>query len=539
MPNLVDEMAALYHRFGVRFFVFNDDEWFPPGLARYERVAALEAELERRRLEVIMSIKCRADDVEPDLFRRLLGMGVVRAYVGVESGSDHSLQTLNKHTTVAQNRRALEVLHQVGMLADFGLIIFDPDSTVEDLRANLDFLREMGGAGLAPLSFGRMEVYAGTPILQRLQREGRLAGNYMAWNYTIPDPRVEMLWRLMIASMRRRQYENLGLAKQCSIAYYELMMVKYLHADRYDPALGKALQDIVARVNNHSLAIFEEMFDFTLHDDVHNTALVNAQAAAWASRINLFDLEAVIFFFGGTSASCRLTPPVVCDPAPPPSVTPMICDPPPMPSSTPPPEAVPTITVAPGQHFTGQVVQTASNSQRAGAAIKGTLVDQYGQPLGGLSVTVERDGWQARAVSDGAGAFSFELPEAGTYTLAIEGDEADALTLKLEQYDEVTVEWVESWEGSLVPLPLAEVRTVEIVRENGLAFAADTPWPGARYGWSVSGGTLVEKGERVVWQPPAEAGRYLLQVVADWGRTGLAVDAAILVVERDGSVTVG
>ena len=72
-------------------------------------------------------------------------MGVVRAYVGVESGSDHSLRTLNKHTTVAQNRRALEVLHRVGMLADFGLIFFDPDSTVEDIRANLDFLREMAG----------------------------------------------------------------------------------------------------------------------------------------------------------------------------------------------------------------------------------------------------------------------------------------------------------------------------------------------------------------------------------------------------------
>jgi radical SAM superfamily enzyme YgiQ (UPF0313 family) len=291
VPNLVDEMADLYHRFGVRFFVFNDDEWFPAGPARYERVAELEAELKRRRLDAIMSIKCRADDVEPDLFRRLLDMGVVRAYVGVESGSDHSLQTLNKHTTVAQNRRALEILHQVGMLADFGLIIFDPDSTVEDLRANLDFLREMGGTGLAPLSFGRMEVYAGTPVLERLQREGRLTGNYMAWNYTIPDPRVEMLWRLMIAAMRHRQYENQGLAKQCSIAYYELMMVKYLHAGRYDPALGEALRDLVARVNNHSLAIFEEMFDFTLHEDIRNSALVNAQAATWASRINLFDME--------------------------------------------------------------------------------------------------------------------------------------------------------------------------------------------------------------------------------------------------------
>jgi radical SAM superfamily enzyme YgiQ (UPF0313 family) len=292
VPNLVDEMEGLYRRFGVRFFVFNDDEWFPPGEARIVRVDALRAELRRRRLEVIMSIKCRADDVDEGLFRQLYEMGVVRAYVGVESGSDHSLQTLNKHTTAAQNRRALRVLNRVGMLADFGLIIFDPDSTVDDLRANLDFLHEMGGAGQAPLSFGRLEVYAGTPILARLQREHRLTGTYMAWNYTIADPRVEMLWRLMIATMRHRQYDNDGLAKQCSIAYYELMIYRYLHADRYDPALGETLRQIVARANNQSLAMFEEMFAFVLDGQIQDTAQVNERAAAWASRINLFDLEA-------------------------------------------------------------------------------------------------------------------------------------------------------------------------------------------------------------------------------------------------------
>jgi anaerobic magnesium-protoporphyrin IX monomethyl ester cyclase len=291
VSNLVDEMEMLYHRFGVRFFVFNDDEWFPAGKARYARVAALGDELRRRDLKIIMSIKCRADDVELDLFRELLDIGVVRTYVGVESGSDHSLQTLNKRTTVAQNRRALEILHQVEMLADFGLIIFDPDSTVEDIRANFDFLHDMGGAGQAPLSFGRMEVYAGTPILDRLQGEERLTGNYLAWNYTIADLRVEMLWRLMIATMHYRQYDNQGLAKQCSIAYYELMMYRYLHADRYDPALSERLRDIVARVNNHSLSVLEEMFDFTLQGDIHDPAVVNDHAAAWASRVNQFDLE--------------------------------------------------------------------------------------------------------------------------------------------------------------------------------------------------------------------------------------------------------
>jgi radical SAM superfamily enzyme YgiQ (UPF0313 family) len=291
VSNLVDEMEMLYHTFGVRFFVFNDDEWFPAGKTRLARIAALDSELKQRGLDVIMSIKCRADDVTEDLFRRLLDMGVVRAYVGVESGSDHSLRTLNKRTTVAQNRQALEVLHELGMLADFGLIFFDPESTAEDIRANLKFFHDMAGDGQAPLSFGRMEVYAGTPILDRLLSEGRLTGSYLAWNYTIPDPRVEMLFRLMIATMRHRHYDNDGLGKQCSIACYELTMYKYLLREHADPALSERLRDIVARANKHSLSMLEEMFDFTMHANIYNTKLVNDQASTWASRINLFDLQ--------------------------------------------------------------------------------------------------------------------------------------------------------------------------------------------------------------------------------------------------------
>jgi hypothetical protein len=194
---------------------------------------------------------------------------------------------------VAQNRQALEALHQVGMLADFGLIFFDPDSTIEDIRANLDFFHEMAGEGQAPLSFGRMEVYAGTPILGRLQSEGRLTGNYLAWNYTIIDPRVEMLFRLMIATLRHRHYSNDGAAKRCSISCYELTMYKYSLGGRADPALSRQLRGLVARVNNHSLAMLEEMLDFTLREDIYDANRVNDQAAAWASRVNLFDLQAL------------------------------------------------------------------------------------------------------------------------------------------------------------------------------------------------------------------------------------------------------
>jgi hypothetical protein len=177
------------------------------------------------------------------------------------------------------------------MLADFGLIFFDPESTLDDIRANLDFFHAMAGEGQAPLSFGRMEVYAGTPILERLQSQGRLTGDYFAWNYVIPDPRVEMLFRLMIAAMRHHLYNNDGLGKQCFTAYYELTMYKHLRQEQADPALVERLRDLVARVNNHSLAILEEMLDFTQHENIYDANLVNDQAAAWASRVNLFDLN--------------------------------------------------------------------------------------------------------------------------------------------------------------------------------------------------------------------------------------------------------
>jgi anaerobic magnesium-protoporphyrin IX monomethyl ester cyclase len=291
VANLMDEMELLYHGFGVRFFIFNDDEWFPPGPARLVRVDELEDALRRRDLDVIMSIKCRADDVEEDLFRRLLALGVVRAYVGIESGSENSLRTLNKHTTVAQNYHALQVLNDVGMLADFGMIFFDPESTVGDVRANLDFFRAMAGEGQAPLSFGRLEVYAGTLILDRLQRAGRLTGDYLAWNYAIADPRVELLFRMMFAAMRHRYYHNRGLGKQCSLAYYELTMYRYLLKERADPALASQLRAFVARVNNHALQVLEEMFAFTLHHDIYDVDRVNARVAAWATQVNEFDLH--------------------------------------------------------------------------------------------------------------------------------------------------------------------------------------------------------------------------------------------------------
>ena len=230
------------------------------------------------------------------------------------------------------------------------------------------------------------------------------------------------------------------------------------------------------------------------------------------------------------------TPPVVCDPAPPPGYTPMICDPPP-----PPPleeTAEPRVTVAPGQCFSAALALRVMNPSLPCSVVVGKVVNADGLAVPGLPLVLRCGVAEERMPSDAAGAYALTVPQPGVCSLAVEGDEANMLELTLQDHEIVVVDWVEHWKQAFAPLPLAEIRAVNIVWLEGLTFAAETLWPGARYRWTASGGTLAVDGERATWQPPAEPGRCLLQVAADWGRAGLAISAIGLEVDEDGGVTV-
>jgi len=91
-------------------------------------------------------------------------------------------------------------------------------------------------------------------------------------------------------------------------------------------------------------------------------------------------------------------------------------------------------------------------------------------------------------------------------------------------------------------LPLAHGREARIVQAapGTLDFAVQRAAPGGDVQWTVSGGTLAAlPDDGVRWEPPRRPGRYLLQVVVDWGAEGLAVDSLVLTVTGEGLVIVG
>jgi radical SAM superfamily enzyme YgiQ (UPF0313 family) len=60
--------------------------------------------------------------------------------LGIESASQQVLQRLFKRTTVDENEKAIAEIRDAGIDPEIGFIMFDPMSTIEDIKENMAFL---------------------------------------------------------------------------------------------------------------------------------------------------------------------------------------------------------------------------------------------------------------------------------------------------------------------------------------------------------------------------------------------------------------
>src|SRR6185503_16014342 len=91
------------------------------------------------------------------------------------------------------NWKAMELVEQLGLYVCFNVLLFDPDTTIESLEVNLDFMQAHAEH---PFNFGRTELYAGTPLLQRMLEEKRAEGDWLQWDYRLHDDAVERVFQL-------------------------------------------------------------------------------------------------------------------------------------------------------------------------------------------------------------------------------------------------------------------------------------------------------------------------------------------------------
>lgn len=278
VDHVADEMADLYRR-GVRIFNFHDDNFLPARRAeRFARVRALKAALETRGMgRIAFAIKARPDAMEDELLELLLSMGLFRVFLGIEAGTPEALAELGRKQKVEDNICALETVNRLGIHCCFNLLVLNPSSTLQDLSANVAFLRSHPRN---PMNFCRTEIYAGTPLELRLRAEGRLLGDYWSHDYRIADPAAQVAFEVIFPCFEQRNFGAEGL-------HHLAMQVDYEHQLRAhffgaNEELGCKCKRYVVAVNlntvEHLEAIIAEI-ERSLPDAAARRALVEKHRA--------------------------------------------------------------------------------------------------------------------------------------------------------------------------------------------------------------------------------------------------------------------
>jgi len=197
--NVAGEVEMLVGKYGVEAVSFWDDNFVGPGRRGREAAEELARELIHRGLGIRFALQCRATDVTADLFRLLKEAGLTQVFLGLESIVPRQLDFLGKGVTAEENRRALRIIEGLGLDVTIGMIMFDPDTTIDEFRANLAFLDENLGSwgrlrNKVAQTWNRLKVYAGTPLASSLGEEGRLKGSPYNYDYVFASPAVGRLY---------------------------------------------------------------------------------------------------------------------------------------------------------------------------------------------------------------------------------------------------------------------------------------------------------------------------------------------------------
>lgn len=231
------EMAAMQRERAIEIFVFHDDNFFIPNHGKsLERLHTLADAIEAEGMGPFATVvKARPNDVSPEVFRVLCErLHCIRCYVGIETDADQGLTTLRRWGRSNQNHRAIDITRALGLFVCFNILMFDPDTTLASVARNLDFIEY---AADAPFNFGRVELYAGTPLLARMRAEGRCRGDYLQWDYRLGSPEVQRLYELAMACFWPRNFGPDALANTIQGMRFDLEIVRRFHPDVHDPDL--------------------------------------------------------------------------------------------------------------------------------------------------------------------------------------------------------------------------------------------------------------------------------------------------------------
>lgn len=203
---VIDDIKELYSR-GINRFHFLDAEFIGPGQIGLERAREFANEVLSSGMSISFYADIRADCIEKTTMELLCKAGLRTVFIGVESASDHVLNTIKKGYKSDIIVKAVEVVKENDLKYRIGTLLAVPESTLEDIENTLDFYfdnniyQALNIVGVGSI-FHELHLHLGTPIYKSYQE---YSGNNKIWQGEIDCYYTDEKVRTFINYARKMQ----------------------------------------------------------------------------------------------------------------------------------------------------------------------------------------------------------------------------------------------------------------------------------------------------------------------------------------------
>jgi len=236
-----------------------------------------------------------------DVISTLKSVGLSAIALGIESGSSRVLKLFNKRDKgINSNKHAVELLQRLGLPVKINYIMYEPLTTLSDLKANVEFLKSINfPQGMIPSqlpvsAFDRVRIMMGTPSYSYYTKVPNLAiweRDYLI-HYEFLHKETQdyygfvLMWRKMNRLFLRDYYHALNQILYPSTSGLgrssEALKIKVLHLGhafkRLDLQLmddltsGVNQQEIINRANEKLSALHDRLFGLKVIDRDSNSS---------------------------------------------------------------------------------------------------------------------------------------------------------------------------------------------------------------------------------------------------------------------------
>jgi anaerobic magnesium-protoporphyrin IX monomethyl ester cyclase len=256
---VVSEMEYLFKQKSCSVFLFQDDDFPVNPKYNKEWIYKFCEELKMRGLsrKVLWKINCRPDEIDEATFSIMKDNGLFHTFLGIEDGTDIGLKRFNKHLTVAETLKGINILKKLNIGFDYGFILFHPFTTYDSLDENLDFLMKICGDGYSPVPFQKLIPIYETKVEKELIEAGRLIFPGGFPDFPFLEESMDRYYDFVFSCFMDwlRDPEGVENISKCARNYFPV----YFQYNQYDPEILKHRRRISKLISESNIFFIETL----------------------------------------------------------------------------------------------------------------------------------------------------------------------------------------------------------------------------------------------------------------------------------------